>query len=174
MAFEVFDLAFEEGQINMGGTAGTILYVPASHVATLVLDDTKQGVVVTSLTLKTGKKWSSIYTTRDTASVVDKEVGEMDGGSFETELEFWTPKIREEVLRLKALFSNGGFIFAVKDGNNVQRIVGSPDHPAFRVAADISAGKAPKDRNGASFKFSAANARPAPIYTAAIALTVAV
>lgn len=152
----------------MGGTAGSVYYAPASHFATFVLDDTQDEVVLTSYTLKPGKKMGQIYMTRDTGSVVDKEVGEMDGGSFETELEFFHPKIRVEVLRLKALFSNGGFIFFVKDGNGTMRAVGSPDHPAFRMPADINGGKAPKDRNGASFKFSAANARPAPIYEGSI------
>lgn len=174
MAFTIVDLEFEEGQKNMGGTAGTVLYIPASHIGTYTLDQTEDEVVLAAIAPKTGKKWGSIYMTRDTGMVEDTEVGEMDGGSFETQLEFFTPKIRKEVLRLKALFSNGGFIFAVKDGNGVQRIIGSPDHPAFRVPASIAGGKAPKDRNGASFKFSAANARPAPIFNGAISLAVAV
>ena len=158
----------------MGGTSGTVLYAPASHFATFVTDALQDEVILTSYTLKAGKRLAEIYMTRDTGSIMDQEVGEMDGGSFETQLEFFTPRIRKEVLRLKALFSNGGFIFFVKDGNGVMRVIGSIEHPAFRVPADVNGGKAPKDRNGASFKFSASNARPAPIYEGAVSLTAAV
>jgi hypothetical protein len=174
MTFVVMDLPFEEGSTNLGGTSGAVYYVPASHIKTFPAPGTDGVTIDTAIELLTGKRWGQIYMTRDTGSVVDKPVGDMDGRSYEVELEFFHPKIRAEVIKLQQLFTNGGFVFAVKDGNGLMRIIGSPDHPAYATNGEGNGGKAPKDRNGVSFKFSAASATPAPIYDQAISLAPAV
>jgi hypothetical protein len=174
MAFNVFDLDFEEGSTNLGGTAGKVYYVPASHVQSIPAPGADGVTIDQPIVLKSGKRWASVYMTRDTGAVMDKPVGEMDGRSYENELEFFHPKVRAEVIKLQQLFTNGGFIFVVKDGNGIQRLIGSIDHPAYSIDGGGNAGKAPKDRNGVSFKFSAACATPAPIYGSVISLAPAV
>jgi hypothetical protein len=161
------DLAFEEGTINMGGTAGNVYAVPASQVAS-IKPPAAGSMSTDTIVLKKGAKFADIYATPDTGSVKDVEVGEKDSGSFETNAEFWTPRISDKVLSLKSKFANGGFIFVMKDSNGTMRIIGSKDHPAYRVPKEISTGSAPKDRNGAGFAFVAASATPAYIYTGTV------
>jgi hypothetical protein len=165
MSIVLPDLDFEEGTINMGGTAGKVYAIPASQVESITPPPTGTLTVPSGgVKFKTAAKCSEIYTTADTGEVKDVEVGEKDGGSFETNAEFWTPRISDKVLYLKSKFANGGFILFLKDGNGTWRIIGSKDHPAYRVPAEIGTGKNPKDRNGASFKFVAASATPAYIF----------
>jgi hypothetical protein len=160
---KVLDLDFAVGQINMGGLRGEVFYTAAQHVETWPALDADGVTYSTAPVLKKGKRWAKVYTTKDTAGVTDKGVGELDGGSYETELEFFHPKIRVELIQLVNIFTNGGFIFVVKDGNGLRRVVGSPELPAYRSAEDVNAGKAAKDRNGVSFKFNASSPTPAPI-----------
>ena len=165
MAIVLDDLDFEEGTINMGGTAGKVYAIPASQVESITYpSDGSMTVAKDGVKFKPGKKCAEIYTTADTGSVKDQEAGEKDAGSFETNAEFWTPRISDKVLALKSKFVNGGFILFMKDGNGTWRIIGSKDHPAYRVAKEISTGQNPKDKNGASFAFVAASATPAYIY----------
>ncbi|MGI4865434.1 MAG: hypothetical protein ACRYFZ_16040 [Janthinobacterium lividum] len=165
MSIVLDDLEFEEGTINMGGTAGKVYAIPASDVEEITPPVAgSMTVLAGGVKFKTGKKCAEIYMTADTGEVKDVEVGEKDGGSFETNLEFWTPRISDKVLALKSKFANGGFIFFIKDGNGTWRIVGSKDHPAYRVPKEVGSGKAPKDRNGATFAFVAASATPAYIF----------
>ncbi len=171
MAITLADLDFEEGTINMGGLAGYIYAAPVSDVESIPAPAAGTLTVATAIVMKTGKKFTQIYMTSDTGEVKDVEVGERDGGSFETQLEWWTPAINEALLKLKSQFANGAFIFVVKDANGLKRIIGSLDHPAYREPGEINAGKAPKDRRGASFKFKAASPTPALIYTAEVPLT---
>lgn len=167
MAIVLDDLEFEEGTINMGGTAGAVYAIPASQVKSIT--PPAAGSMSTSvIEFVQGAKCAKIYTTADTGQVKDVEVGDKDAGSFETNAEFWTPRISDKVLALKSKFANGGFILVMKDGNGTMRIIGSKDHPAYRVPGDIDTGKAPKDKNGASFKFQAASATPALIYTGTV------
>ena len=166
MGLVLADLIFEEGTSNMGGTAGHIWAIPASDVLSIDAPTVAGTLTTSKITFKTGKKCVQIYMTADTGEVKDTETGDKDAGSFTTGLEFWTPRISDKVLALKAMFANGGFIFVVKDGNGVMRIVGSKDHPAYRMPGEITTGKvAGKDKNGASFKFEAASATPALIYS---------
>jgi hypothetical protein len=165
MPITLVDLDFEEGTINMGGTAGKVYAIPASQVESITPPPTDSMTVPAGgVKFKPGKKCAEIYTTADTGQVKDGEVGEKDAGSFVTTAEFWTPRISDKVLTLKSKFSNGGFILFLKDGNGTWRIIGSKDHPAYRVASDIDTGKSPKDKNGATFKFEAASATPAYIF----------
>ena len=161
------DLTFEEGTINMGGTAGNVYAIPASQVKEIVAPAAGSLSTPTIIT-KTGQKFADIYATADTGEVKDVEVGDKDSGSFVTNAEFWTPRISDKMLNLKSKFANGGFILVMKDGNGTMRIIGSKDHPAYRVPGEIATGKAPKDRNGATFKFEAASATPAFIYTGTV------
>jgi hypothetical protein len=171
MSIVLADFDFEEGTINMGGTAGKVYAIPASDVETIPAAGPDGVTVATAIVCKTGKKFAEIYMTSETGEVKDVEVGERDGGSFETNLEWWSPAISAELLALKSQFANGGFIFLVKDSNNVMRIVGSKDHPAYREPGEVTTGKAPKDRRGASFKFKASSPKPALIYTGVVPLT---
>lgn len=174
MAITLADLDFEEGTINMGGTAGKVYAIPASDVLSIPAPAAGGLTVATAIVCKTGKKFAELYMTSDTGEVKDVEVGERDGGSFETMLEWWSPAISDQLLRLKSQFANGGFIFIVKDSNAVFRIIGSKDHPAYREPGEITTGKGPKDRRGASFKFKASSPTPALIYTGVIPLVPAV
>ncbi|RZK36037.1 MAG: hypothetical protein EOO57_07970 [Hymenobacter sp.] len=170
MSIVLDDLEFEEGTINMGGTAGKVYAIPASDVESITPPAAgTMTVLAGGVKFKTGKKCAEIYTTADTGEVKDTEVGDKDSGSFETNAEFWTPRISDKVLNLKSKFANGGFILVMKDGNGTMRIIGSKDHPAYRVPKEIATGKAPKDRNGATFAFVAASATPAFIYTGTVA-----
>ncbi len=173
-AMTVQDLDFAVGSTNLGGTRGKVQYVPATHIKTWPEYDADGITLSTPPVLETGKRWADIYTTKDTSSVEDKEVGELDGGSWETDLEFFHPKVRAELLTLKMIFTNGPFVLVVTDGNGVKRVVGSKDLPAYRTPGTISGGKTAKDRNGASFKFTASGDRPAPICAFPISLAPAV
>jgi hypothetical protein len=170
MSIVLADLDFEEGTINMGGLAGYVFAIPARDVESIPAHDPLTFEVAGPIVLKPGKKFSSYYQTPDTGEVKDVEVGEKDSGSFEINAEWWMPSINGSVLKAKSDFANGAFILVMKDSNGVQRIVGSKDHPAYRVPGEITTGKAPKDRRGASFKWQAASPWPALIYTGSVPL----
>ena len=164
MPLVLANLEFEEGTQNMGGTSGLIYAIPARDV--LEITPPVSGTLTTStVNFKTGKKCSTIYYTADTGEVKDVEVGEKDCGSFEVNMEAWTPRISDALLTLKSMLANGAYIFFMKDGNGVMRIIGSKDHPAYRTPGEIATGKAPKDKNGALLKFQAASPTPALIYS---------
>jgi hypothetical protein len=167
---KVMDLDFAVGQINMGGLRGKVYYTAAQHIDVWPALDADGVTMSTAPTLLSGMRWAEVYTTKDTAGLVDKGVGELDGGSYETELEFFHPKMRVELIQLINVFTNGGFVFIAKDGNGIMRIVGSPELPAYRTTTDANAGKAAKDRNGVSFKFTASSPTPALICAFPISL----
>lgn len=170
MSIVLEDLLFAEGTKNMGGMAGFIFAALASDVLDITYDT--DGVTVTAITMKSGKKFQKIYMTKDTGELKDTEVGERDGGSFETSLEWFTPDINGALLRMKTMFNNGGFIFIVMDANKVERVVGNLDYPAYREPGEIGTGKDPKGRRGGTFKFKAAANTPAPIFTGSVPLTI--
>lgn len=156
------DLLFAEGTKNMGGMAGFIYAMLASDIA--AIEYGPDGITVLSIDLKEGKKAAKIYMTMDTGEIKDTEVGERDGGSFETSLEWFTPDISPTLLKAKTMLNNGGFVFVAMDAQKVVRMVGSVDYPAYREPGEIGTGKDPKGRRGATFKFKSASSTPAPIY----------
>ena len=171
MAITLANRLFEEGTRNMAGMRGRIFAAPASDVNQWTEPAAGATTLATDITCKTGKKFVEIYMTDETGQVEDQEVGEKDGGSWETTIEWWSPSIDEALLQLKANFANGGFVFIVEDAQKVKRIVGSPELPAYRVPDKVSTGKARKDRRGAGFKFMAPSPAPALIYTGDVPLT---
>ena len=167
-------LDYAVGQSNMGGTRGKLYYVPATHVKTWPEFEVDGVTLKTAPVLLTGKQWFEVYFTKDTGSVNNKKVGELDAGSWETTAKFFHPKVRSELVQLVNVFTNGPFILVMKDGNGIQRVVGSPELGAYLTEGDVDGGMAAKDRNGASFTFVASSPTPAPICEFPISLTVAV
>ncbi|RNI27648.1 hypothetical protein EFA69_16145 [Rufibacter immobilis] len=165
------DLLFEEGTENMGGLVGEIYAAPASEVESITVAE--DGVTATAIKMKAGKKMSRIYFTKDTGKVEDNEVGERDGGSFETTLGFFHPGNSAAVLKAKKKFNNGGFIFLAMDAQGQMRVVGSKLYPAYREAGSITTGGTPTERRGATFNFKAASNGPALIFTGTVPLEVA-
>ena len=168
---ELTDLLFAEGTENMGGLIGEIYAILASDVESITL--APDGVTATAIVLKAGKKFSRIYFTKDTGKVEDAEVGERDGGSFETSLSFFSPGNSATLLKLKKMFNNGGFIFVAMDAQGQMRIVGSKLYPAYREPGNITTGGTPTERRGGTFNFKAASNSPALIFTGTVTLEAA-
>lgn len=168
MAIVLTDLTFEEGTDNMGGLIGEIYVAKASDVKEITV--AADGVTATGIVMEAGKTMNSIYFTRDTAKVEDTEVGERDGGSFESTLEWFTPGTSTQLLSMKKNFNNGGFIFIATDANGVQRVVGTKLYPAYREAGSVTTGGNPTERRGGTFRFKAASTAPAYAFTGVIPL----
>lgn len=170
----VMDLDFAIGSTNLGGTQGKVQYVPATHVKTWPEYEADGVTLKTVPVLYTDKRWAELYYTKDTGSISDKPVGELDGRSYETEIEFLIPKTTADLIKLITLFTNGPFIFVMTDGNGLRRVIGSPRLGAYCTASDTISGKSAKDRNGVSFKFMASGAKPAAICEFDISLAKAI
>ncbi len=113
----------------------------------------------------TGKKMYTLYTTQDTSEVVDESVGEVDGKSFETTYEFFTPGTYKELLALAATINNGNFFFVPRERGGSFRIIGGPGHPAKVDTSTIRTAKDAKGRKGWTCKVKTWGLTPAWIYT---------
>ena len=120
MAF--IDLSWEQGKQNMAGLIGDIYFVPIEDVDdTLLPAVTGVGELSISanITLKATKKFFKIYHTSETGKVESNSVGERDGKSVESMLEFFHPGNSEEVAKFKrqVLNTNGLWLYEDTDGN---------------------------------------------------------
>lgn len=120
---------------------------------------------------KSGKSFLTLYSTMDTSAIVDNNVGELDGKSWEHELELFYPGVDKDVAALARKLPNtrGLFIREMVDGQ--RRVIGSKDFPAVVTEASITTGKATADRRGLTIKLKSRGLGPAPFYTGPIPLS---
>lgn len=135
---------------------------PEPLAVPLVLGD---GVVALDpIVMLATKKMYPLYTTQDTSEVSDEMVGEVDGKSFETFFEYFSPGTYAELLDLAATFANGNFFFVVRERGGNYRIIGGPGHPAKMDTSSIKTAKDAKGRKGWTAKVKTWGTTPAWIY----------
>ncbi len=165
------DITWDACAKNPGGMYDESYFGEIADVETWpVVDDTPAAfgddVVTTGdIEMLTGKRMYKLYTTQDTSEVVDTLVGEVDGKSWETTYDCFTPGTHKEVLAIAATFANGNWFFVPRERGGNFRIVGGPGRPAKLVEGSIRTAKDAKGRKGFMFKVMVFGPTPAPIYT---------
>ena len=120
-----------------------------------------------TIAMKSTKRMYTMYTTQDTSEVSDDSVGEIDGKSWETTYECFTPGTLPATLELIATLNNGNFFFMARERSGQFRIIGGPGHPAKIEMASIKTAKDAKGRKGTTFKVKTWGLTPAPVYVSA-------
>ena len=100
--------------------------------------------------------------------MVETMVGEVDGKSFESAINFFIPRNRPEVSNLLASMANDRFIALIKDGADQVNIVGSIERPLHLEENTADRGTAIADRNGTQWMLKVSAGNPAYYYEGAI------
>jgi len=177
MPFVLADLKWTQGQQNMGGLVGGIMYCPVEDILTFPklsdigkLDTDEE----TNFVCKPGKKFITIYHTSDTGKLDDSTVGERDGRSKENLLEFFFPGDDQAVAEFERFALNTPCVVACKDTRGRTRVLGAVnlaestvditgDIPAYLESSNGVSGAARPDRKGKTFQFKS-SAPHAPIF----------
>jgi hypothetical protein len=168
------DLLFTQGGDNLAGLVGEI-YVCATEdilsVPALAAAASLKTVGAGNIVNKTGKKFSRVYFTDETAKVESKPVGERDGRGSETILTGRYPAIGVELADFKRQCQNTPSVIIFRLGRNGKLyLLGvtqldlastalSLAIPTYFETGDSSTGEKRADQNGAllGWKFSCAH-----------------
>lgn len=170
MAADFTDLLWADGQDCIGGTQTMHYYAPLSWIANLPVASatpatlTDKVIINNPITFHLGKKFLKMYSTMDTGRVFDKQVGEIDGKSFESSFEWFFPGTKAEALALIALMNNSNMFFLALEANGQRRMMGSRAFPAKLELADVDTGTKTSDRKGTKLRVSSRGVIPAAIY----------
>lgn len=179
------DLLYTPGVDNLAGLVGEVYVCPSSEVATLpaLAAASSLKTAAANIVCATGKKFSRVYFTDETAKVESKPVGERDGRGSETILTGRYPAIGTELADFKRQIQNTPVVVIYRLARNgklyllgitqldITSTVLSKEIPAYYENGDSSTGEKRSDQNGAllGWKFTCAHD---PIeYAGAIPLT---
>lgn len=169
------DLTWPDGSGNIGGTGTNHYYALQADIDTITapvaggtpaLGDL---VKVPSITMKTGKKFYSAYSTLDTGQVEDKMVGTFDCKSYESSFSFNFPGTQAAALELIANFANSTMVFIATEADGTLRIIGGQVIGAKLEDGSTTTGKKTSDYKGTMLKVTSRGTKPAYIFTGDIA-----
>lgn len=167
------DLTFTQGQDNISGLAGDVYACPTEDIATVPALAVATSLVTAAadITCKTGKKFSKIYFTDETAKAETKGIGERDGKGRETMLTGRYPAIGTALedfisqcqntpsVLIYRLKKNGKlFLLGVTRLDKTSTVL-SLTIPAYFEQGDGTTGEKTADQNGAlmGWKYSSAH-----------------
>ena len=167
------DLNFTQGQDNLAGLVDKIWLCPAEDILTLpaLTAATSLKTAATNIACKTGKKFSQVYFTDETAKIETKSVGERDGKGRESILTGRYPALGvelEDFIRqcqntpsvvIYRLARNGKLYMIGVSQLDISATTLSLAIPAYFETGDASSGEKRPDQNGAllGWKFTAAH-----------------
>ncbi|QIP16807.1 hypothetical protein G8759_31280 [Spirosoma aureum] len=119
---------------NMGGTAQFLYFTPWIDIATFAAPaalPAQQSLLTTPHTMKTGKKFQTLYVTIDTSDLEIALNGDIDGISFKPTLKCFYPGFSDGIVDFINKAKNDKFLFLVPlpDGKIVQ--IGSSRFVAY-------------------------------------------
>lgn len=171
MAFE--DLLWTAGQDNLAGLVGEMYACPSADINTLPGLTSASSLVTAAvdITCKTGKKFTRIYFTDETAKMMRKPLGDRDGKARESLLTFKYPGDDVAVEDFISDWQNTPSVIIFKDGKTGKfKLIGvtrldkastvlSLEIPAYLEQADSDSGEKRADSRGTLFgwKFSCAH-----------------
>lgn len=149
-------MMWNQGQNNMGGFKDYVIWYPLSILESCPQlpanpSTAEDEVTVTGkFVLKTGEQPVFIYATEGTVGFNAEAVGEIDGKSFQQNIEFLYPGSNKKLHSYAARFKNMPGIAVIVDENGLQQMVGSDEHPCYLSPA-YEGGKERADRRGMTF-----------------------
>jgi hypothetical protein len=159
---------------NPGGLLDTVYFGEVADIDTFpAVDSTPAAlgddcVTTGDIEMAVGKKMYELYITQDTGELSDDLVGEIDGMSYESTFEAFSPGTHKEMLGFSATVANGNFFLAIPERGGNYRLFGGPGYPAKLISGSIKTGKDAKGRKGFTFKFKTFGPTPCPIYTSKV------
>lgn len=165
-------ITYPQGRSNPGGVT-RILYAFAEDILTFpTTADTETATTLESvielsgaIVMKTGKQFHDLYCTLEEGQVKSNIVGPRDGKGFENMVELSYPGNDPVFLGFIASVANRQIVLIVKEKNNVLRVIGSLEDPAYLETGEYDGGKKIADGRKTVFSFKDTKATPAPIYT---------
>lgn len=160
---------------NPPGVKALVYAVLASEIATFpsVLQTTNPGDTVTldgDITLEPGAEWAAIEFQTKNGKLRSAKTGERGaGGGFDNIFEGFLPGMTAvEIEAVSFMNSPCGYVYLVQQKNNVIRVIGNPDEPAFADTLEMDTGLTGEDKAGTTVVIGAELDIPAPVYTGAI------
>lgn len=167
------DLLFTPGSDNLAGLVGEVYVLPSADIATLPALATANSLktATANITCVSGKKFSRVYFTDETAKAETKSVGERDGKGRETILTGRYPALGVELADFIRQCQNSPSVVIYRAARNgklyllgvtqldIASTALSKEIPAYFETGDGSSGEKRADQNGAllGWKFSCAH-----------------
>lgn len=168
------------GRYNPAGIK-VLYYAFVEDILTFpTLDDPETALTFESLVefaeaivMKPGKQFFEYYGTMEESELKTTIVGPRDGKGFENSIEWSYPGNDSKALGFMAATANRPCVYIAVEKNNVARVVGAPDDPAFLESLDATSGKKVADGRKSVMMAKASGATPSPIYTLPLAALLA-
>lgn len=172
------NLDFKIGSVNPSGIGTTVYCVAKEDISewpTIVNDPDATGAEADDLstydgnfTLKSGKVFSTIYSTQGKGKATYEATGETDCKMFTNKLSLSYPKLNAAALSRAKMAVNGDFVYIFKQDGKYH-VIGSAD---YRVVSSFAGdtGDAAGSAKGCNIEIEAPDVTPLPIYTGTLAL----
>jgi len=160
------------GRYNPAGVK-KVYYAFLEDIASFpTLDDPETALTFESLVeyteaivMKAGKQFFEYYGTLEESELKCELVGPLDGKGFENSGEWSYPGNDSKALGFMAATANRPAVYLIVEKNNVVRVVGSLEDPAYLQTIANTSGKKIADGRKSVITVKASGATPAPIYT---------
>ena len=176
------DINFTIGSVNPSGIGQEVYFIPKQDIASwpAISDDfataASEAAYVQygtgtdlSFTLKTGKKWTRLYTTQGKGKISHEYTGETDCKVPVNHATLSYPKITTEVRAFCKYAANGDFVFIVKHDGKYY-VIGNPDYRAT-VTPNGDSGDAAGSAKGITIEIECPDTTPLPTYVGTLELT---
>lgn len=154
----------------------TVIYAAEAHDILLIPDvDVVGGFEITdAITFKTGKKWTQIEATVDTATLRGESLGDKGFKSAITKLLFNITGIDMDKDEFYNASLGCGMVFLVKDlDNGKYRLVGNLDQRAYSAKSNYDYGQKAGDKKMYDYEFEANSKGAALWYSGPVTLVAA-
>ena len=108
--------------------------------------------------------WRTVSIVVDTGQITDGLVGEIGGRSFDNQFIFFLAGLEAERLEFAKEISNCCFVALLPDRQDIFRVLGRFQDPAFIDAINLDTGLASGDRRGGAYVFRTSSGSPSMIY----------
>ena len=182
LAVALADINFKIGSVNPSGISDEVYFIPKQDLASwpAISDDfdtaasndayVQYGVEnALSFALKTGKKWTRLYTTQGKGKISHEYTGETDCKVPVNHATLSYPKITNEIRAFCKFAANGDFVFIVKHDGKFY-VIGNKDYRAT-VTPNGDSGDAAGSAKGITIEIQCPDTTPLPTYIGEIVLS---
>ncbi len=182
LAVTLSDINFKIGSVNPSGISDEVYFIPKQDIAAwpAISDDFDTAAsndayvqygtgTALSFTLKTGKKWTRLYTTQGKGKISHEYTGETDCKVPVNKATLSYPKITNEIRAFCKFASNGDFVFVIKHDGKYY-VIGHNDYRAT-VTPNGDSGDAAGSAKGITIEIECPDTTPLPTYVGEIVLT---
>lgn len=164
------NLDWQDGRDNDGGIQAKFFYIPYNDILTWPTinpnptEFAQKVVLVGNFVLKPGKSWKTGYCTMEKGMLKTTMVGETDGKSGESVVEFTHPGNEDYLLGFIEYFKNTSMVVMIQELDKTDyRVIGNKSLPAKLDSAEVTTGDAVKNLKHAKMGFKSVG-RIAQIY----------